>query len=426
MCALCWLKRQYLISMLELEDYKENRIDTQWLDGLIAQKSINSRIPQGSVRYHVIVFGAVVKANSAITQLRNEAITALEYGRVPHDALLCTTFPVELILDGVKYVMTVRTTGEHDFAVELNGSLVNTKTHPLSDGRLLVFADGKTFTVFYEEDSTGLRLEIGNKGYTTVVFEKENDPTKLRATTTGKLVRFLVPDGEHVRAGQAFCEMEVMKMYMQLTTSHGGVLTHAANADSYVKAGDVIGSMDLDDKSSVSTADLYTGKLPSFKPPHMLGTRCHHRLRHALKRADAVISGFTDPIPSPDNRLPGEQSIVSQIMSALSDPSLPFLEVQEVFTTVRASLQTHIGDAIEEILQEMAQPAQSPLLGYGAAKYAAPSMQGTPAPAVVSAADGLNTEVQQQTISSVHKMMAILEPYQSDSRITRSVCSRPV
>ena len=36
----------------------------------------------------------------------------------------------------------------------------------------------------------------------------------------------------------------------------------------------------------------------------------------------------------------------------------------------------------------MAQPAQSPLLGYGAAKYAAPSMQGTPAPAVVSAADG--------------------------------------
>jgi len=406
--------------MLELEEYKENRIDTQWLDALIAQKTINSRIPEGSARYHFIVFGAVVKANAAITQLRNEAITALEYGRVPHDALLCTTFPVELILDGVKYVMTVRTTGEHDFAVELNGSLVNTKTHPLSDGRLLIFADGKTFTVFYEEDSTGLRLEIGNKGYTTVVFEKENDPTKLRATTTGKLVRFLVADGTHVRAGQAFCEMEVMKMYMQLTTSHGGVLTHAANADSYVKAGDVIGHMDLDDKSSVSTAELYTGQLPSFKPPHMLGTRCHHRLRQALKRADAVVSGFSDYIPSPENRLPGEQSIVAQIMSALSDPSLAFLEVQEVFTTVRTSLQTNIGDAIQEILQEMVQPSQSPILGYGAARELAHAMPAMPGAAAVSVADALDSEVQQRTIAAVHKMMAILEPYQDDARIKRS------
>jgi hypothetical protein len=114
-------------------------------------------------------------------------VTALDYGRVPHDALLCTTFPVELILHGIKYVMTVRTTGEHDFAVLLNGCVVNTRTHPLSDGRLLVFADGKTSTVFFEEDSTGLRLEISNKGITTVMFENEKDPSKLRATTTGNL-----------------------------------------------------------------------------------------------------------------------------------------------------------------------------------------------------------------------------------------------
>ena len=239
---------QYLIAMLELEDYKDNLIDTQWLDGLIANKSINSRVPEGADKYLTVVFGAVVKANAALTQLRNEATTALDYGRVPHDALLCTTFPVELILDAVKYSMTVRTTGQHDFAVELNGSVVNTTTHPLSDGRLLVFADGKTSTVFHEMDSTGLRLEIGNKGYTTVIFENENDPTKLRATTTGKLVRFLVADGDHVEAGQAFCEMEVMKMYMQLTTSHAGVLSHAATGDSYVKTGDIIAHMDLDDK----------------------------------------------------------------------------------------------------------------------------------------------------------------------------------
>ena len=340
----------------------------QWLDGLIANKTIQSRLPEGEAKYLTVVLGAVVKVNASITQLRTEAVTALEYGRVPYDALLCTTFPVELILDGIKYVMTVRVTGEHDFAVELNGSVINTKTHPLSDGRLLVFANGKTSTVFWEEDSTGLRLEIGNKGYTTVVFEKENDPTKLRATTTGKLVRFLVADGERVGSGEPFCEMEVMKMYMQLTTSHAGVLKHAANADSYVKAGDVIGHLDLDDKSSVSTTELYTGKLPPFKPPHMLGTRCHHHLREALHRAGAVMAGFSDPEPD------GE-SIISQILSAVLDRGLPYYEIKEAFVAVAATLPTNVGEAIEDILaKELNQPLESPSAGPLSAAMEPPAM----------------------------------------------------
>ena len=404
-----------MIALLELEDYRENRIDTQWLDGLIANKTINSRIPEGSDKYLTVVFGAVVKANAAITQLRNEAITALNYGRVPHDALVCTTFPVELILDGVKYVMTVETTGDHDFAVQLNGSVVNTKTHPLSDGRLLVFANGKTSTVFYEEDSTGLRLEIGNKGYATVVFEDENDPSKLRATTTGKLVRFLVADGEHVGAGQAFCEMEVMKMYMQLTTSNAGVISHSANAESYVKAGDVIANMDLDDKSSVSTAELYTGTLPSFQPPHMLGTRCHHQLREALQRAHAVMSGYSDSEP--------DKPIVAQIMSALSDQNLCCYEIQEAFTTVRASLPIPVGEAIESILlDEMEHKIESPTLGFARGTEKVPPMLGS-VTGFAPGTSGIDGEQQQRTITCVNKILAILEAYErSDTRINRYVC----
>ena len=352
----------------------------------------------------------MVKANAALTQLRNEAITALDYGRVPHDALLCTTFPVELILDSVKYCMTVTTTGEHDFAVQLNGCVANTKTHPLSDGRLLVFADGKTSTVFYEEDSTGLRLEIGNKGYTTVVFENENDPTKLRATTTGKLVRFLVADGAHVSAGQAFCEMEVMKMYMQLTTSSAGVISHAANADSYVKAGDVIANMDLDDKSSVSTAELYTGKLPTFKPPHMPGTLCHHKLREALASGNAIMAGFSDPEL-------GEQSVVSKVMTALSDPNLAFYEIKEAFTTVRASLPTDVGDAVESVLRaDLDLQMESPTLGFVAVNEAVPAMVNAATAAAPVIEGGVDPE-QQCVIVGVRKILHILDAYKTDVRI---------
>ena len=362
----------------------------------------------GSSKYLTVVLGAVVKAFAAIRQLRAEAVTALDYGRVPHDALLCTMFPVELILDGIKYVMTVRLTGEHDFAVECNASTVNVSTHELSDGRLLVFADGKTSTVFYEEDSTGLRLEIGNKGTKTVVFENENDPTKLRATTTGKLVRFLVADGQHVDAGQPFCEMEVMKMYMQLVTAHAGALVHAASADSYVKAGDILCQMDLDDKSSVSTAELFTGQLPNFKPPHMPGDRCHHTLRQALERANAVMAGFSDPAPA-------EAPIATQIMAAINDPSLAVHEIKEAFVAVASALPSPVSEAIENILAtEMTQALGSPFLEptHAAAPPAFPG-------AADEAARAMDTREQeaQRTTAGVHKMLAVLEGYQGDTRL---------
>ena len=58
------------------------------------------------------------------------------------------------------------------------------------------------------------RVAVGNQ---TVVFEKENDPTVLMSPSTGKLMKFLVNDGEHVNAGDAYAEIEVMKM---VTTLH--------------------------------------------------------------------------------------------------------------------------------------------------------------------------------------------------------------
>jgi hypothetical protein len=51
------------------------------------------------------------------------------------------------------------------------------------------------------------RIVIGNQ---TVVFEKEKDPSKLRAPSAGKLVNTLVEDGGHVDKGQPYAEIEVI------------------------------------------------------------------------------------------------------------------------------------------------------------------------------------------------------------------------
>jgi len=415
---------QYLIKMLELEDYKENRIDTQWLDGLIATKMINTKEPDGPERFLAIVFGAVVKALAALKQLRTEAITALDYGRIPPPSLLCTTFPIELILDSTKFCLVVTCTGPNMFAVKLNDSIVYADARPLSDGRLLIFANGKTSTVFTDEDNTGLRLEIDNK---TVVFEKENDPSKLRASTTGKLVRFLVEDGRRVEPGMAFAEMEVMKMYMQLSATHAGVLKHVANAESYVKAGDVIAVLDLDDKEGVTTAELFKGSFPPFLPPHLPGRRCHKKLREALQRAEAIMAGYTDPAMKEGDL---HAAVMAQISSALHDPNLPYYQIQEAFNTVKAALPKHVIDEMEDIISSEVNPKiQSPDMLPVASDHSAPPLYHNSEQdlsgfgAGSSSADaGLQQKLGSMTLQSdvascSRLLLDKLAPYESDTRL---------
>jgi hypothetical protein len=43
----------------------------------------------------------------------------------------------------------------------------------------------------------------------TCLIEQESDPTQLRSPSPGKLVRFMVESGDHLKAGEAYAEIEV-------------------------------------------------------------------------------------------------------------------------------------------------------------------------------------------------------------------------
>ena len=59
----------------------------------------------------------------------------------------------------------------------MNGSLLEVAVHWMSDGSLLLSLDGASYTTYMKEEVDKYRVVIGGK---TCVFEKENDPTKLR------------------------------------------------------------------------------------------------------------------------------------------------------------------------------------------------------------------------------------------------------
>jgi acetyl-CoA carboxylase/biotin carboxylase 1 len=71
---------------------------------------------------------------------------------------------------------------------------------------ILLSVDGSSFTTYMREEVDRYRIGIGNQ---TCVFEKENDPSLLHSPSAGKLLNYLVEDGGHVNAGQAYAEIEV-------------------------------------------------------------------------------------------------------------------------------------------------------------------------------------------------------------------------
>ncbi len=66
--------------------------------------------------------------------------------------------------------------------------------------------DGTSHVVHSEEEALGTRLMIDSN---TCLLSNEHDPSRMLAISTGKLVRYLVEDGAHVAANQAYAEVEV-------------------------------------------------------------------------------------------------------------------------------------------------------------------------------------------------------------------------
>ena len=65
-------------------------------------------------------------------------------------------------------------------------------------------------------------------------------------------MRYIVSNGEHVDQGQPFAEIEVMKMIMPVVAPLSGCIQFEQNAGCILNPGTVLGTLELDDPSSVN------------------------------------------------------------------------------------------------------------------------------------------------------------------------------
>jgi acetyl-CoA carboxylase / biotin carboxylase 1 len=377
---------EFLIPLMETTAFQRCEVSTEWLDGLIASDSpiVDSR-RQPAFHQTVALYGAIYKT-AVMSRAREEQFWShIERGQMPPPDLLMPSHRIQLIFDGVRHNFVVLLTGPNSLTLFTahtcdEGAAQATQPPPLSaaddvkrrrwakvcamlsdaaaggasdetidpssavdaefrsmgDGGLLVVLDGRTHVCYGREEAIGLRLTVNRLTY---ILPNDFDPTALRATTPGKLVRYLVADGSHVAAGAAYAEIEVMKMYLPLVSPEAGRVQLLLPEGAVLAAGDLIGRLELDDPSSVKKVLPFAGRWPPIKPPRAPELKLHHRFRAVCQRLRHVIAGYVRS---------GIKRDVEFVLAAASTPQLPVLQFREVLSVLAARLPPKLVVTIDE------------------------------------------------------------------------------
>ena len=245
---------EYLVSLLETDDFKANDIDTSWLDGILAAKSINNKVDDAVV----VASAAVFRAHETCKAARAEFEAALTRGQFSTAALdALDDFDVDIVVSDVKYVVNVKRTGASSFSLSTNGGApFAAKVREQPDGTLLANFGGVSRKLAGLEEPLGLRMVVDGA---TVFVPQAFDPSEVRSDVTGKIVRWLKDDGDGVAKGETFAEVEAMKMIMPLKAADAGKISTAVAAGSVIETGDLLANLELDDPSKARSISLFEG-----------------------------------------------------------------------------------------------------------------------------------------------------------------------
>lgn len=331
---------EYLIKLLETPDFEDNTITTGWLDELISKKLTAER-PDPVI---AVICGAVTKAHIQSEEDRKEFIQNLEKGRVPNKSLLKTIFPIDFIYEGKRYRFTATKSSSDSYTLFLNGSRVVVGVRPLSDGGLLCAVQGKSHSVYWKDETEATRLSVNGK---TCLLEAENDPTQLRTPSPGKLVKFLVESGEHVIAGQAYAEVEVMKMCMPLIAQENGIVQLIKQPGSTVNAGDILAILSLDDPSKVKHALPFEGTLPELGDPIVQGTKAIHVFQNSSAVLKSILAGFDNQVIL--------NNTMKTLTQVLKDKELPFSEWGLYISALHSRLPPKLDETLSALIERTQQ-----------------------------------------------------------------------
>jgi acetyl-CoA carboxylase/biotin carboxylase 1 len=246
---------EYLVKLLETDDFKKNTIDTSWLDGIIKEKSVTVDMQSDLV----VVGAAVFKAFEHVRTATEEVKESFSKGQVSTSGIPgINSFNIEVAYADTKYPFHVERISPDVYRFTLNGNSLDVEVTLTAEGALLATFGGETHRIIGMDEPLGLRLSMDGN---TILMPTIFDPSELRTDVTGKVVRYLQDNGASVEAGQPYVEVEAMKMIMPIKATESGKITHNLSPGSVISAGDLLASLELKDPSKVKKIETFSGQL---------------------------------------------------------------------------------------------------------------------------------------------------------------------
>ncbi|PWN29106.1 putative acetyl-CoA carboxylase [Jaminaea rosea] len=328
---------EYLIRLLETPTFIGNSLNTGWLDRLIVERFAAERPP----RDLAVVAGAAVHAHLRASECEDNYRRILSKGQVPPRTTLQSVFTnIEFIHENVKYSFTASRASKSTWSLFLNGVRILVSLRQLADGGLLMtMGGGKSHPVYFQQEVGSMRLSIDAR---TCIIEEENDPTQITAPSPGKLQRLLVDSGDHVNAGDVLAEIEVMKMYLPLIAAEDAIVSWVKSPGTSIAQGDVLGILALDDPSKVQHAKPFSGQLPDFGMPVIVGQKPEQRYAHALEVLTDVLEGFDQSFTM--------HAALAQLDQLLRDPALPFGQSQRILSALSSRMPAKLEETVRSHL----------------------------------------------------------------------------
>lgn len=275
---------EYLVELADTEAFKANTIDTSWLDGILKAKSVKMKYN----RFDVVFYAAVFRAMQSLKKKEDELLQSLsksQLGPVQNIAAM-NRLAIQIAFEGVRYDFKVIRCGPGLLTLSIGGQNIQAKVRTQTDGAIFVTVGKSVMKIFGTEEPLGLRLRMD--GVATIMLPTLYDASELRSEFNGKVVRYLQDNGGVVKEGETYVELEAMKMIMPIKATASGRITHTRGAGSIVSAGELLGSLELEDPSSVQQLVTFNGQFA----PSALADGAAGEEEDVESQVDLLLDGY--------------------------------------------------------------------------------------------------------------------------------------
>lgn len=225
---------EYVTALINHPVFQTNNHTTNWLDSLIQD---SYRPPKHKSEYIALCAASMLSFEHLIKQ-KSQLQESLKKRQYPTSEQLQLHTHGKFIYDGLEYNFKSFPFVPSQYRIELGDNEVLVSIFRCRDGSFMVSFCNFKFSVQFNLNNGYFYLIVNGSSY---LIEFQNDPSSIKSPSSGRLIKFLVEDGEEVGIDTAIAEVEVMKMYSTVYSKASGIISLKRHPGSTLLPGDLIG-----------------------------------------------------------------------------------------------------------------------------------------------------------------------------------------